>query len=68
MNKEVQSDQNQGRDSDSLDTFKNFESLIGIDEGWEINEEMKELIDGCIKKGVHYLMVAFERRSRMRLA
>lgn len=33
MNKEVQSDQDQGRDSDSLDTFKNFESLIGIDEG-----------------------------------
>ena len=68
MKKNVQFDQNQRRDSNSLDAFKDFESFISIDEGGKINKEMKEFVDGCIKRGVHYLMVALERRSLMRLA
>lgn len=33
MKKNVQFDQNQRRDSNSLDAFKDFESFISIDEG-----------------------------------
>jgi len=46
MKKKIQFDENHWRDSNGFNAFKDLKSLISINKSGEVNEKMKEFING----------------------